>query len=164
MTVAHRIAVMNHGRLAQVAPPPELYEHPASRWVAGFIGDVNLLEGAVVAADAGGLTIEGQGGRRYRVVAGADVKPGQKVAIALRPEKLRLAAQKPESVGENCVGGRVHDIAYLGDISLYRVTLDDNAVMTVSVANASRLADRAIGWEDHVWITWAPEAAVVLTQ
>src|SRR5262249_5558827 len=108
MTVAHRIAVMNHGRLAQVAPPPELYEHPTSRWVAGVSGDVNLLEGAVVAADAGGLAIEGQGGRRYRVVAGADVKPGQKVALALRPEKLRLAAQKPESVGENCVGGRVH--------------------------------------------------------
>jgi putrescine transport system ATP-binding protein len=164
MTVAHRIAVMNHGRLAQVAPPPELYEHPVSRWVAGFIGDVNLLDGVVVAADANGLAIEGQGARRYRAAAGADVKPGQKVSIALRPEKLRLAAGKPDGVGENCVAGRVHDIAYLGDISLYRVTLDDGSVMTVSVANASRLADRAIGWEDEVSITWAPDAAVVLTQ
>ena len=164
MTVAHRIAVMNHGQLAQVAPPPELYEHPASRWVAGFIGDVNLLDGAVVAADASGLAIEGQGGRRYRAGAGLDAKPGQKVSIALRPEKLRLAVQKPEGVADNCLGGRVHDIAYLGDISLYRVALGDGSVMTVSVANAGRLADRAIGWEDQVWITWAPEAAVVLTQ
>jgi len=164
MTVAHRIAVMNHGRLAQVAPPPELYEHPASRWVAGFIGDVNLLDGVVVAADAAGIAVEGQGGRRYRAAAGADVKRGQSVALALRPEKLRLAAGKPEGAAENRVAGRVHDIAYLGDISLYRVTLDDGSVMTASVANASRLADRAIGWEDEVAISWAPEAAVVLTQ
>ena len=162
MTVAHRIAVMDRGRLAQVAPPPELYEHPVSRWVAGFIGDVNLIEGVVVAADASGLAIEGQGGRRFRA-AGSDAKAGQKVCLALRPEKLRLAAQKPEGIAENCVGGRVHDIAYLGDISLYRIALDDGAVMTVSVANASRLA-RAATWDDRVWITWAPEAAVVLTQ
>jgi putrescine transport system ATP-binding protein len=164
MTVAHRIAVMNHGRLAQVAPPPELYEHPASRWVAGFIGDVNLLDGAVLAAEASGLVVAGQGGRRYRAGAGAEVKPGQKVSLALRPEKLRLAAHAPQDAGENCLAGRVHDIAYLGDISLYRVTLDDGSVMTASVANASRLADRSIGWEDQVWLTWAPDAAVVLAE
>jgi putrescine transport system ATP-binding protein len=168
MTVAHRIAVMDRGRLAQVATPPELYEHPNSRWVAGFIGDVNLIEGIVTAADASGLAIEGAGGRRYRVSAGAHAKlgekPGQKVCIALRPENLRLAAQKPEGVGENCVAGRVHDIAYLGDISLYRVTLDDGSVMTASVANASRLAEREIGWEDHVWLSWTPEAGVVLAE
>jgi len=164
MTVAHRIAVMNHGRVAQVAPPPALYEHPASRWVAGFIGDVNLLDGVVVAADTGGIAIEGQGGRRFRAAAGADVKPGQKVSLALRPEKLRLGAGKPEGAGENCVAGRVHDIAYLGDISLYRVALDDGTVMTASVANASRLADRSIGWEDSVWLSWSPDAAVVLTE
>jgi putrescine transport system ATP-binding protein len=164
MTVAHRIAVMNHGRVAQVAPPPELYEHPVSRWVAGFIGDVNLLDGVVVAADATGIVIEGPGGRRFRAGAGGDAKPGQKVSLALRPEKLRLAAHKPEGTAENCVAGRVHDIAYLGDISLYRITLDDGSVMTASVANASRLADRSIGWEDHVWLSWAPDAAVVLTE
>ena len=104
-----------------------------------------------------------QGGRRFRAVAGADVKPGQKVSLALRPEKLRLAAQSAGGRGENCVAGRVHDIAYLGDISLYRVALDDGAVMTASVANASRLADRSIGWEDQVWLSWTPDAAVVLT-
>ena len=163
MTVAHRIAVMDHGALVQVATPRELYEQPGSRWVAAFIGDVNLLEGTVTAADAGGLAIAGAGGRRYRV-ATADAAPGQKVCLALRPEKLRLAAAPPADTAENCVAGRVHDIAYLGDISLYRVALDDGAVMTVSVANASRLADRPIGWEDQVWITWGPDAAVVLTQ
>jgi putrescine transport system ATP-binding protein len=163
MTVAHRIAVMDHGRIAQVATPPELYEQPVSRWVAGFIGDVNLIEGAVVAADGGGLAIEGAGGRRYRAGAAADAKPGQKVWIALRPEKVRLTATKPDDTAENCAFGRVHDIAYLGDISLYRITLDDGTVMTASLANARRLADRP-GWEDSVWLTWTPDAGVVLTR
>jgi putrescine transport system ATP-binding protein len=163
MTVAHRIGVMDHGRLAQVATPPELYEQPASRWVAGFIGDVNLLEGVVVSADAGGLAIEGAQGRRYRVAAGAEVKRGQRVCLALRPEKLRLAATKPEGIGENCVSGRVHDIAYLGDISLYKIKLDDGSLTTASLANASRQIDRQIGWGDEVWLTWTPEAGVVLT-
>jgi putrescine transport system ATP-binding protein len=165
MTVAHRIAVMNHGRLAQVAPPPELYEHPVSRWVAGFIGDVNLLDGTVIAAEQNGLVIEGPAGLRYRAAGGgADLKAGQDVTIALRPEKLRLARQQPGDVAANCVSGRVHDIAYLGDISLYRVLLGTGMVMTVSVANASRFADRSVQWADQVWLSWEPEAAVVLTQ
>ena len=166
MTVAHRIAVMDRGRLVQVATPPELYEQPNSRWVAGFIGDVNLIEGAVVAAETGGLAIEGAGGRRYVAgVAGAAGAPkvGQKVWIALRPEKLRLSATKPETVAENCAVGRVHDIAYLGDVSLYRVRLDDGTTMTASLANASRRLDRPIGWDDTVWLTWTPDAGVVLT-
>ena len=162
MTVAHRIAVMDRGALAQVATPRELYEQPSSRWVAGFIGDVNLLEGTVTAAGAGGLAIAGAGGRRYRVAAG-DATVGQAVCLALRPEKLRLAAAPPAEAAENCVAGRVHDIAYLGDISLYRVTLDDGTVMTASLANASRLVERPIGWDDQVWLSWTPDAGVVLT-
>ncbi|HUI98102.1 MAG TPA: ABC transporter ATP-binding protein [Xanthobacteraceae bacterium] len=164
MTVAHRIAVMDRGTLIQVATPRELYEQPNSRWVAGFIGDVNLLEGTVTAADAGGLAIAGPGGRRYRVAAADAAAPGQTVCLALRPEKLRLAAAPPAEAAENCVAGRVHDIAYLGDISLYRVTLDDGAVMTASLANASRLVDRSIAWDDKVWLSWTPDAGVVLTR
>lgn len=164
MTVAHRIAVMDRGKLVQVAPPQQLYEEPASRWVAGFVGDVNLIDGIVMAIDAGCIAIEGAGGRRYRVAAAAPaVKSGQRVAVALRPEKLRIAAEKPEGVGENCVAGRVGDIAYLGDISLYKIRLDDGAVITASRANASRTADRPIGWDDEVWLTWTADAGVLLT-
>jgi len=164
MTVAHRIGVMDRGRLVQVATPQRLYEEPASRWVAGFIGDVNLIDGAVVARDAGSIAVEDAGGRRCRVAMAAPVvKVGQRVAVALRPEKLRIAAAKPEGVGENCVAGRVGDIAYLGDISLYKVRLADGTVMTASRANASRSADRAIGWDDEVWLTWTPDAGVLLT-
>ena len=164
MTVAHRIGVMDRGRLVQVATPQRLYEEPASRWVAGFIGDVNLIDGAVVARDAGSIAVEDASGRRCRIATAAPVvKVGQRVAVALRPEKLRIAAAKPEGVGENCVAGRVGDIAYLGDISLYKVRLADGTVMTASRANASRSADRAIGWDDEVWLTWTPDAGVLLT-
>ena len=164
MTVAHRIAVMDRGALAQVATPRELYEQPNSRWVAGFIGDVNLLEGTVVRADGSGIAIAGERERRYRIAPVADLTAGQKVCLALRPEKLRLSAAEPAGAFENCLAGRVHDIAYLGDISLYKVTLDDGATITASLANASRTVDRPIGWDDKVWITWTPDAGVVLTR
>ena len=165
MTVAHRIAVMDRGTLMQVATPPELYEHPNSRWVATFIGDVNLLEGTVIKSDAGGgLAIAGEGGRRYRLAGAGEILPGQEVCIALRPERLQLAATAPPATVENCVAGRVHDIAYLGDISLYRVTLEDGSVMTASRANASRRPDRTIERNDKVWLTWAPDAGVLLTR
>ena len=74
-----------------------------------------------------------------------------------------LSATKPETVAENCAVGRVHDIAYLGDVSLYRVRLDDGTTMTASLPNGSRRPDRPIGWDDTVWLTWTPDAGVVLT-
>ncbi len=95
MTVAHRIAVMDRGEIVQVAAPAEVYEQPKSRWVAAFIGDVNLIEGGVVEADATGAVIEDGGGRRYRVTDAAGATVGARVAIALRPEKLRIAARPP---------------------------------------------------------------------
>src|SRR5262249_37759025 len=133
-------------------------------WSARLIGDLNLTEGGVTAVDAGGLALEGAAGRRYRIAAAGDAKPGEKAWIALRPEKIRLAAARPEQTAENCVAGRVSDIAYLGGISLYKVKLSDGSIMTASAANASRLSDRAIGWDDEVWLTWTPDAGVVLTR
>src|SRR5437870_2068786 len=90
MTVADRIGVMDRGRLAQVAPPPEIYEQPTSRWVADFIGDVNLIEGRVGAAGAGEMVIESAAAGRLRAASAAAIKVGDIVWVALRPEKLRL--------------------------------------------------------------------------
>jgi putrescine transport system ATP-binding protein len=164
MTVAHRIAVMDRGALMQVATPPELYEHPNSRWVASFIGDVNLMEGTVIKSDPGALAIAGEGGRRYRMAGASEVLAGHEVCIALSPERVQLAATAAPGAVENCVAGVVHDIAYLGDISFYRVRLEDGSVMTASRANASRKPDRAIERGDKVWLTWAPDAGVLLTR
>ena len=95
MTVADRIGVMDHGRLVQVATPSEIYEQPNSRWVADFIGDVNLIEGRVVRSGAGGTVVASAGAGQLRASASADAKPGDTVWVALRPEKVRIAREPP---------------------------------------------------------------------
>jgi putrescine transport system ATP-binding protein len=164
MTVADRIAVMNRGRLEQVAPPSEVYEQPASRWVADFIGDVNLFEGRVAATTPNDTVIEAAGGGRMRVAQPIDAAPGTTVWVALRPEKIGLVRQPPADAGENCLAGRVHDIAYLGDTSVYKVRLDDGRDVKATAANRLRLIKRPIAFDERVWLTWPAEAAVVLTR
>jgi putrescine transport system ATP-binding protein len=164
MTVADRIGVMDQGRLIQVATPSEIYEQPNSRWVADFIGDVNLIEGCVVGADAAGLVIASADAGQLRATLPAEAKPGDAVAIALRPEKVRITQEPSVSAGENCVAGQVWDIGYLGDLSVYKVRLDNGFIMKATVANMRRLVERPIGGDDRVWLSWAPEAAVVLTR
>jgi putrescine transport system ATP-binding protein len=163
MTVADRIGVMDRGRLIQVAPPAEIYEQPNSRWVADFIGDVNLIDGRIVAADAGGTTIESATAGKVRAAA-SEAKPGDVVTIALRPEKLCIGLTPPAKTNENCIAGQVWDIGYLGDLSIYKVRLDNGFVMKAVAANVTRLLERPIGWDDRVWLTWAPDAGVVLTR
>jgi len=164
MTVADRIGVMDHGRLIQVATPPEIYERPNSRWVADFIGEVNLIEGRVVDVGASETVIASVAAGRLRALSPTDVKPGDAVWVALRPEKVRIAHAPPPTDGENCVAGQVGNIGYLGDLSVYKVRLDNGTVMKAAVANVTRLVERPIGWDDHVWLSWAPEAAMVLTR
>jgi putrescine transport system ATP-binding protein len=164
MTVADRIAVMDRGRLIQVATPQEIYERPNSRWVADFIGDVNLIEGRVLEVNASGTVVASDAAGRLHALSHADVKPDDVVWVALRPEKVRIAHAPPSTEGENCVAGQVTDIGYLGDLSIYKVRLDNGTVMKTAVANVTRLLERPIGWDDRVWLSWAPEAAMVLTR
>ena len=163
MTVADRIGVMDHGRLIQVGTPPEIYERPNSRWVADFIGEVNLIEGRVVDVGASETVIASVAAGRLRALSPTDAKPGDVVWVALRPEKVRIA-HAPPTEGENCVVGQVGNIGYLGDLSVYKVRLDNGIVMKAAVANVTRLVERPIGWDDRVWLSWAPEAAMVLTR
>ena len=161
MTVADRIAVMNRGKLAQVGTPVEVYERPASRWVAGFVGDVNLIEGRVTAVYPSFVMVEREG-MRLRV-AHAPVAPGP-VAVALRPEKIRIAHAVPDGAFENGAAGTVTDIGYLGTVSHYKVRLDDGLVLKAAVMNEQREAARAIHVNDRVWLSWTPEAGVLLTE
>jgi putrescine transport system ATP-binding protein len=164
MTVADRIAVMNAGKLVQVGTPAEIYEQPNSRWVADFIGDVNLIEGRVVSSGLGHTVIEGASSGRMLVASTTNVATGATVWVALRPEKVQIAADRPPASDENSFAGRVEDIGYLGDMSLYKVKLDRGLVMEATVANRTRLVERPIGWGDRVWLSFPPEAGVVLTQ
>jgi putrescine transport system ATP-binding protein len=162
MTVAHRIAVMESGRIVQAAPPAEIYEQPRSRWVAAFVGDVNLIDGVVVEAGASAAVVADRSGRRYWVAA--DVGEGAEVAIAVRPEKVRIEPGFLSGDAANAVRGRVCDVGYLGGHSIYKVRLDDGAIVKAAVANVARTNRPAFSAGDEVRLSWPPEAAVVLTR
>jgi putrescine transport system ATP-binding protein len=165
MTVADRIAVMDRGRLIQVAPPAEIYERPNSRWVADFIGSVNLFEGRVGNDEA---TIEGTALGRLRAAGKINAEPGATVWVAVRPEKVRLTryevGRHEQAVTENAVAATVVDIGYLGDLSLYRLRTEAGVALQAAIANTEPLIARGIGWNDKVWLSFAPEAAIVLTR
>ncbi len=162
MIMADRIGVMDRGRLAQVATPAEIYERPNSRWVAEFIGDVNLLAGRIGRARAGGVMVETAMLGPVRV-RGAAAKKGDSVFVAIRPEKIRIAREKPARK-DNAASGHVVDIGYLGDSSIYKIRLKNGATMKAAAGNPARFVKRPIVEGDAVWLSFAPESCVVLTR
>ena len=164
MTVADRIAVMDHGKLIQVAPPSEIYEQPNSRYVADFIGDINIVEGRVASIEGGRIRLEGTAPAVTMVVDdGAATAVGATAWMAVRPEKVRISHEAPIEERVNALKGTVWDIGYIGDTSVYHVRIGDGRVFRAAVANVSRTVERQISWDDEVWLTWAPSAGVVLT-
>lgn len=166
MTVADRIGVMDKGRLVQVGTPAEIYEQPNSRYVADFIGDVTLFEGTLEGREGEVAVVrERASGALLRAHAGtADAAPGATVWIAVRPEKTKLSPDPLPTATPNVLAGEVFDIAYLGDLSVYKVRRPDGGFMKASQPNATRLVQRPIGWDDKVWLSFAPEAGVLLTR
>jgi putrescine transport system ATP-binding protein len=164
MTVADRIAVMDRGRLMQVAPPAEIYEQPNSRWVADFIGDINLFEGRV---GGDGTSVEGTALGSLNVTAKVDAEPGATVWVAVRPEKMRMTQAEPSASQqmerENGVAATIVEIGYLGDLSVYKLQTDAGVPLRAAIANTGR-PERAIGWNDKVWLSFSPDAAIVLTR
>ncbi len=165
MIVADRLGVMDRGRLMQVATPVEIYERPNSRWVADFIGDVNLFEGRV---GDDGESVEGTAAGRLRLAAKIDAEPRTIVCVAVRPEKIRISREQPSpgrSDGpDNCVAGMVVEIGYLGDLSTYKLRIADGSLVKAAVANTGGARDRAIDRDERVWLSWPPDAAIVLPQ
>jgi putrescine transport system ATP-binding protein len=160
MIVADRIGVMDRGRLMQVAAPVEIYEQPNCRWVADFVGNVNLFEGRL---GDDGTSVESAAGR-LRLAAKIDADPGTAVWVAVRPEKVRITHEPPPPELENCIAGTVVDIGYLGDLSIYNLRIADGSSMKAAIANSGRGIERAIGPEQHVWLSFLPEAAIALTR
>jgi putrescine transport system ATP-binding protein len=164
MTVADRIAVMNHGRIIQVATPAEIYEQPNSRYVADFIGDINLLEGRITGAGGSSVRMACAGtGASVFVEQQLDAKAGDTAWFAIRPEKVAISLDRPADVTVNTIAGKVWDIGYLGDVSIYHVRLETGAIVKATVANRTRLVERPITWDDEVWLSWSRDSGVVLT-
>ena len=165
MTVADRIAVMDQGRIIQVATPAEIYEQPNSRYVADFIGDVNLIEGRVVSTFDRTVRMECPGtGAIVEVDQATEAEKGDPAWLAIRPEKVAISHDPPPEGAVNAVAGEVWDIAYLGDISVYHVRLPTGATIKATVTNRTRLVERPITWDDQVWLTWSRDGGVVLTR
>jgi putrescine transport system ATP-binding protein len=164
MTMADRMAVMDKGRIVQVGTPTETYEAPNSKFIADFIGTINLFEGEVTKAANGTVEISGNAGFMMNVENGGDAAKGNNVWFGVRPEKMRISSAKPKSASTNAVEGEVWEIGYLGDVTTFHIKLGDGTISKVATLNASRTSAEQLTWGDRAWISFAPDAGIVLTK
>ncbi|MFO1175751.1 MAG: ABC transporter ATP-binding protein, partial [Paracoccaceae bacterium] len=164
MILSDRMAVMDKGRVRQVGSPTEIYEYPGSRFVAGFIGSITFFDARVRSVDGATAVLDVpalQVPVTARAVAG--LAPGVEVTLAVRPEKIAISRTRPE--GPNAVAGVVHDLGYFGKDSIYKVALASGEMVSVNSVNSRRIgeSDRVAAWEDAVWLSFDPDAAILLT-
>ncbi len=163
MTMATRIAIMDAGKIRQIGTPDEIYEQPASRFVAQFIGSVNLIEGTIEDDEKDHVTIRSDVLEQPIFVGhGVTGFEGQSVAYALRPEKIKIEKDEPAQT-RNKAQGVIEDIAYFGTHSVYHVRLKTGKKLLVHFMNAKRWASERFTWNDPVWLSWGDNAGVVLT-
>ena len=163
MTMATRIAVMDSGRILQIGTPDEIYEQPANRFTAQFIGSVNLFEGNIDQDEKDFATIRSPALENPIYIGhGLTGFEGQPVAFSLRPEKIAVSKEEPPGV-RNKARGTIEDIAYFGSHSVYHVRLPSGFKVLANFANAQRWASERFTWNDEVWLSWGDNAGVVLT-
>ncbi|MEZ2222448.1 ABC transporter ATP-binding protein [Rhizobium sp. RCC_161_2] len=162
MTMADRIAVMSHGKVAQIATPAEIYEAPNSRFVADFIGDVNILEGNVTSAGSGIIEIAVDPSIVLRIASSDTPAEGRRASLAIRPEKLRITPRPPANASVNAAEGEIWDIAYLGDMTVFHVKLQNGQVVKASSLNAVRAVEEPFAYDQNVWVSFDENAGVLL--
>ncbi len=165
MTLSSRMGVMNHGRIAQVGTPAAIYESPATKFVADFIGSVNMFEGRVT-GDGGGRIQSDELGCIVAVDRKLNCSSGATVWTAVRPEKINMSRTLGEgyALRENLVRGIVKEIAYMGDVSIYLVQIDSGKTVRVTLPNIMRDADQRITRDETVYLSWHGSSPVVLTE
>jgi putrescine transport system ATP-binding protein len=162
MTMANRIAIMSKGRVLQVGTPAEIYEHPVNRFVADFIGNVNLFEGKLSVDEPDRCAVDSAIGRIH-VGHGMPGTLGMPVALAVRPEKIEISkAPPPPDAGPNVFKGKVKEIAYFGAHNTFIVVASNGQRVKITEANTSRHDLSDITWEDEVHFWWSDTAGVVL--
>lgn len=165
MTLSTRIAVMNEGRFEQVGTPGEVYEYPVNRFVANFVGTINLLETRVVDAADGRVRLSCDATAKELSAHCAQTPPvGSQQWLAVRPEKIFINKERPESSDRTILKGTVLDLGYFGNLSIYRVQLPSGTVLQVSAQNRRRTAKRTLEWDDEVYVSWDDSSAVLLDE
>ena len=172
LSMASRIAVINKGEVAQLATPSDLYEYPANRFVADFVGSVNIFEGKLIVDDPDKAAVDCPGLGKVYLNHGVTGPHGADVWVALRPEKMYLhvqgkgkaveAAAKDAPEGHNFARGVIKGMSYLGDITLFEIRLDSGAMIRVSRPNLSRHDQEDFTWDDKVSMHWRADSPVVL--
>lgn len=167
MTMSTRIGVMEEGRLRQIGTPTEIYEYPNSRYVADFVGDMNIFEGIVSEVEPDYVVVKSEDITcDIHISHVSDVPLGANVAVAIRPEKIMLSTEKPRGTTKNKrnhAKGVVNEIAYLGDMSVYHIELEEGAKVRVALSNQVRLSERPVNWDDEVYLSWNAHSGIVLT-
>ncbi len=168
MTLSTRIAVMDQGQFSQIGTPTDIYEYPQSRFVANFIGSANMFEGRVVEnGDNHVIVKSSHGDVSFYIDHSSEVRENIGVSIALRPEKITLSRDMPETIDEyNTVKGIVDDIGYLGNFSIYKILLENDKIIEITHPNQSRPRDarHLAEWDDEVLLSWAPSSPILLTK
>jgi putrescine transport system ATP-binding protein len=163
MILSSRIAVMNEGRFEQVGTPKEVYEYPNSRFVADFIGTINMFDATVENSEDGRLIARSPtAGKVLMAFSDEALPPGTEICIAIRPEKIFISKAEPEDSGDTRLKGVVWDLGYFGNLSLYQIRLPSGKIVQVSAQNRRRSAERFLEWDDEVYLSWQAQSAVVL--
>lgn len=163
MTMASRIAIMSHGRVLQVGTPKEIYECPNNRFVADFIGNINLFDGHLSLDEHDRCEITTGLGIMH-VAHGIGGALGMPLTVAVRPEKIYISKDRPAAVVNNLFGGKVREIAYFGSYTSFIVETADGRRVVITEPNGSRLENIDITWEDRVFFWWDDADPVILTQ
>ncbi len=164
MTLSTRIGVMDQGEIVQVGEPHEIYEFPLSIFIADFIGSVNIFMGRVSDDATNYVRIHcREADCDIHVSHGVSCTQNQKLWFAIRPEKLTITRENPRGK-YNVVKGIVDEIAYRGNLSIFRIKLASGKMLRVTKSNRSRRDEDAISWDDNVYISWDDTAGIVLVQ
>ena len=162
MTMSTRMAIMEEGKIRQIGVPHDVYEFPNSRYVAQFIGSINLFDGIVIEQDTDHVLIETHEMEcRCQATHTGALPLGSNITLAIRPEKIMISTTKPE-YQYNWARGVIQEIAYLGDVSIYYIKLDSGKMVMATLPNLLRLAERNFQWEDTVYLFWRSENSLVL--
>ena len=161
MTLATRIGIMDHGEIVQVGTPRQIYEFPQTRFVADFIGSVNLFEGHLIEDEPDFVRVQcPELPAPVLIDHGISAPPDAPLWVAVRPEKIHLSGE-PQELSDNWAHGVIREVAYLGDLSVFLVRLDSGREVRATLANSSRKPEEQFVRDSPVYLSWDASSPVV---